>query len=337
MILDITTAVALSLTLAWALIALLRTAAWTERLEDRPNDRSLHVEPRRRVGGIGVMLAALSVAAFAADVDVGVILACAAALAVLSGVDDVRSLPIEVRLSAHFAAAAVATWAVGAWQLSPIFILAAVLSIAWMANLFNFMDGSDGLAGGMATIGFAALAFRAADVGAGPTALACAAVAAASAGFLLHNFPPARVFLGDAGSIPLGFLAGAFGVQGAIAGTWRPWFPLIVLSPFITDATLTLMRRALRREPVLRAHRSHLYQRLVLAGWSHRRLALHAYALMLLVAVAANVAQRAGPRIRFGILIACAAGYLLLFLLAGRYCATRGLTPPAAAGTPGRA
>jgi UDP-N-acetylmuramyl pentapeptide phosphotransferase/UDP-N-acetylglucosamine-1-phosphate transferase len=186
--------------------------------------------------------------------------------------------------------------------------------MVWMTNLFNFMDGSDGLAGGMAAIGFGTLAAAAAASGLGPLALACAAVASASLGFLIHNFPPARVFLGDAGSVPLGFLAGAFGIYGALAGAWPLWFPLLVFSPFIADATVTLLRRALRREPFWRAHRSHAYQRLVMAGWTRRELALRGYGLMAAAAASALLARVQGPEIQFGIILGWAALYLLIFI-----------------------
>jgi UDP-N-acetylmuramyl pentapeptide phosphotransferase/UDP-N-acetylglucosamine-1-phosphate transferase len=95
--------------------------------------------------------------------------------------------------------------------------------------------------------------------------------------------------MGDAGSIPLGFLAGALGLQGWSQGLWPPWFPLAAFAPFIADASVTLLRRALRRERVWQAHRGHYYQRIILLGWSHRRTALAEYALMAasgLVAVA---------------------------------------------------
>jgi UDP-N-acetylmuramyl pentapeptide phosphotransferase/UDP-N-acetylglucosamine-1-phosphate transferase len=97
---------------------------------------------------------------------------------------------------------------------------------------------------------------------------------------LLFNFDPARVFLGDAGSIPLGFLAGALGLWGWQTAAWPLWFPLLVFSPFIVDATVTLLRRALRGKKVWQAHHDHAYQRLVRSGWSHRRLAWAAYLLM---------------------------------------------------------
>jgi UDP-N-acetylmuramyl pentapeptide phosphotransferase/UDP-N-acetylglucosamine-1-phosphate transferase len=190
----------------------------------------------------------------------------------------------------------------------------AILAVVWMTNLFNFMDGSDGLAGGMAAIGFGTLAAAAWAAGAMPLALVCAAIASASLGFLAHNFPPARIFLGDAGSVPLGFLAGALGLYGALAAAWPLWFPLLVFSPFIVDATLTLLRRASRREPVWRAHRSHAYQRLVLSGWTRRALALRAYILMAAAAASALVARAQGPAVQFGIILGWAMLYLLIFI-----------------------
>jgi UDP-N-acetylmuramyl pentapeptide phosphotransferase/UDP-N-acetylglucosamine-1-phosphate transferase len=300
-------------------IAALSRTKWTNRLEDRPNERSLHSTPRRRVGGLGVMLGALPVAAWAGDPPLRVFVACAAALALVSFLDDIRSLPIQVRLPAHLAAAAVAVLTLGISQLGVAGALIAVLCIAWMANLFNFMDGADGLAGGMAAIGFGALAVAAARAGAQPLVLACCAIASASAGFLLHNFPPARVFLGDAGSVPLGFLAGCIGVYGAALGVWPPWLPVLVFSPFIVDATFTLARRAWRREPVWRAHRSHLYQRLVLSGWSHRRLALAAYALMAAAATSALLAQRQEAMVQCGIIAVWVVVYLLLLAASGNF------------------
>ena len=298
---------------AFVAIALLGRARWTRHLLDRPNERSLHVEPTPRIGGIAVIVASLTFAAFAADAAVGAIVACALFLAVISLLDDARSLPVEVRLPAHLLAAAVAVLAMGAassfgWAEA----ILATLAIAWMANLYNFMDGADGLAGGMAVIGFGAFAFAAEGLAA--LALTAAATASAAAGFLLHNFPPARVFMGDAGSVPLGFLAGALGALGVALGAWPAWFPLLVFSPFMVDATVTLARRFLRGERVWKAHREHAYQRLVLAGWSRRRLALAAYALMLAAAASALAALRLGPEGRYAIILAWLATYIVLLV-----------------------
>ena len=300
-------------------------------LADHPNERSLHASPVPKVGGIALVLVALPVAAFRADTDILVLLACALFLALLSVLDDVRSLPIEVRLPAHLAAAAVAVLAIvpqagiesgAAWVEG----LLAVAAIAWMTNLFNFMDGSDGLAGGMAAIGFASLALVA-GAHFPPLAWCAAAIAAASTGFLAVNFPPARVFLGDAGSIPLGFLAAGLGLVGCVRGAWPAWFPALVFSPFIADATVTLVRRALRREKVWRAHREHAYQRLVLAGWPKRRLAIAAFATMAAAGASAVAALRLGPMLQCGILAAWAVLYALLFLAIDRHAGRARGTP----------
>src|SRR5262249_56892173 len=124
----------------------------------------------------------------------------------------------------------------------------------------NLRDGSDGLAGGMALIGFGAYAVAANDAGHGALAGVSIAVAAASAAFLFFNFAPARIFMGDVGSVPLGFLAGTLGILGWREGAWPLWFPMLVFAPFACDATLTLIRRLLRRERVWEAHREHYYQ-----------------------------------------------------------------------------
>jgi UDP-N-acetylmuramyl pentapeptide phosphotransferase/UDP-N-acetylglucosamine-1-phosphate transferase len=293
-------------------IAMLRGSRLHAALADQPNERSLHVQPRPRVGGIGVMVAALASGLLLADGQVKLVLLLAAALSVVSFADDRASLPIAARLLAHIAAAAaIAFTCIGAasWPLA----IVATLAIAWMTNLFNFMDGADGLAGGMGTIGFGAYAAAAAFAHDLPFALGCLVLASACAGFLLHNFPPARVFMGDTGSIPLGFLAGALGTLGAVRGLWAWWFPVLAFAPFILDASVTLARRAVKRERIWRAHRSHSYQRLVLSGWSHRKLAMHAYALMLVSAACALAAQRAESPMRWAIIWGWAAVLLALF------------------------
>jgi UDP-GlcNAc:undecaprenyl-phosphate/decaprenyl-phosphate GlcNAc-1-phosphate transferase len=196
-------------------------------------------------------------------------------------------------------------------------LLAGTLAVVWMTNLYNFMDGADGLAGGMAAIGFGALALAAWLGDAPGLAAFCAAIAAAALAFLRFNFPPARVFMGDAGSIPLGFLAAALGILGVQQNVW-PWlFPLLVFSPFIVDASVTLARTRAARRKIWQAHRSHYYQRVVLLGASHRQLALAAYALMLAMAALAFVLLVL-PQHAAWLLILSAASYLLIFLAIDR-------------------
>ena len=281
---------------------------------DHPNARSLHETPTPRIGGLGIMAGVGAAGVWLTDGALLPLLLGALGLAAVSLLDDLRGLPVRVRFLAHFVAAAGCLVALGltGWAL-----MAGTLAVVWMTNLYNFMDGSDGLAGGMAALGFGALALAAWLGEASGLAAFSASIAAAALAFLRFNFPPARVFMGDAGSIPLGFLAAALGILGAQQQVW-PWvFPLLVFSPFIVDASVTLMRRAMRGEKVWQAHRSHYYQRVVLLGASHRQLALAAYALMLLCAALA-FSLLVLPRLAAWLLILSAVIYLLIFLAIDR-------------------
>lgn len=301
----------LALAVTVAAIALLLASPLAARIVDRPGDRSLHAHDMPRFGGIGLMAGALPMVYLFGDAGLRLVVAAAALLAIVSFVDDLRSLPVAVRLPCHLAAAAVAV-AVAGVDASPgaiAFAALAFLAIAWMTNLFNFMDGADGLAGGMAAIGFGAFGVAALLAGDASMGNASFAIAAAALGFLAFNAPPARVFMGDAGSVPLGFLAGAMGWIGVARELWPWWFPPFVFSPFVVDATVTLARRAIAREPILRAHRSHYYQRLVLGGWTHRRLAAWAWALMALVAASALVALGRHAAVQGSIIFAWIAAY----------------------------
>lgn len=281
---------------------------------DHPNARSLHATPTPRIGGLGILAGLAVASAWLGDAALLPAMLGALALAAVSLADDVRGLPVWVRFLAHFAAAAgcLLAWGIAGWPL-----LAGTLAVVWMTNLYNFMDGANGLAGGMATIGFGALALAAWLGGAPGLAAFCAAIAAAALAFLYFNFPTARLFMGDVGSIPLGFLAAALGIVGVQQDAW-PWlFPLLVFSPFIVDASVTLVRRAARGEKVWRAHRSHYYQRVVLLGASHRRLALAAWALMLTMAALAFALLLLRQHAAW-VLVLSAMLYLVLFLAIDR-------------------
>jgi len=281
-------AVAVAFVVAAGAIALLRR--WSDRLPlARPGARTLHEQPVPRVGGLAILAAALA----AAWIDPPRLpggglawLAATAAVAAVSLADDVRGVRVLPRLAVHAGAAAAVAWL--AFGTTPA-ALAAALAVAWGANLYNFMDGSDGLAATMAVTGFGAYAVVAAQQGA-PWGVH-GALAAASVPFLAVNRPPATMFMGDVGAVPLGFLAGALGVAGVAAGLWGAWFPLLAFLPFLADATVTLLRRALRGERVWEAHRSHFYQRLNLAGAGHRgTLAVYAAAMLACAALAAACA-----------------------------------------------
>ncbi len=162
--------------------------------------------------------------------------------------------------------------------------------VIWMTNLNNFMDGMDGFAGGMAVFGFGTLGLLGHLAGDGYYAAVCWVIASASAGFLVWNFPPARIFMGDTGSLALGLLAAALSLWADRYGLFPLWLALLVFAPFVVDATLTLARRTLKGKRIWEAHRSHYYQRLVQAGWSHRRTVLWEYGLMFLCSVCALLA-----------------------------------------------
>jgi len=260
---------------------------------DQPNERSLHERPVPRTGGIAVLLGAASSLAFGA-VGLWLPMALALVLAAVSFFDDVRGLPTGVRLAVHVAAATFLVWHVLTPMLA-IEMLVLILAVVWITNLYNFMDGSDGLAGGMAMIGFGA--YGVAAWWGQDTALAAlsVALAAAAVAFLMHNHHPARIFLGDVGSIPLGFFAAALGIVGWRNDLWPLWFPVLVFAPFIADATITLVRRVLRRQRVWQAHRDHYYQRMVRMGLGHRGTAWTGYGVMLLCAGAALMGRGQAP------------------------------------------
>ena len=271
-----------------ALTGLARTLLRRHGVMDQPSERSSHLAAVPRGGGIvviGVLLAAwltlwLSGAAASSEAHFWIVLVGALGLAAVSWLDDLRGgLSVFLRLAAQ-------VLAVGAGIVSlpgdglilqgtaPALVDRALAAAAWLwfVNLFNFMDGIDGLSGVEgASLGLGAFLLAllgAAPAGLGPLGLALAGV---SVGFLLWNWHPAKVFLGDVGSIPLGYLAGWLMLALAAAGAWQA--ALLLPAYYLADATITLVRRLLRGRRVWRAHREHFYQRVVTAGWSHGRTA----------------------------------------------------------------
>ena len=243
----------------------------------------------------------------------------------VSFADDLRPISPAVRIVAHLAAGGCVVlsglpaegiaFPGGLLELGtvagPVFT---VLFVAWVVNLYNFMDGVDGLAGGMAVIGFTTLATLCASGGTAPIVAASLVVAAASLGFLVFNFPPAKIFMGDLGSSLLGFLAVVGMLWAERAASVPLWVSVLVFSPFIVDASVTLVRRTLAGEKPWQSHRGHFYQRLVLLGWGHRKTVVREYALMLVCAVSAVVAQRVSAGVQTGLLGAWVAGYAVLIL-----------------------
>jgi UDP-N-acetylmuramyl pentapeptide phosphotransferase/UDP-N-acetylglucosamine-1-phosphate transferase len=286
---------------------------------DRPNARSLHRGIVPRGGGLAIWLGWCAGILWLPGAQPW--LFPLAAIVIVSFFDDRRGIPALLRLFVQLAAAIAWLWLAAP---TPDLIVAATLAVAivWVANLYNFMDGSDGLAGTMTVVGFGAYALAAFWAGSdrAPTLLA---LAAATLPFLLANWPPARIFLGDAGSVPLGFLAAVFGIEGWRQGWWPSWFPLLVFLPFVADASATLLRRLLRGEPAWQAHRDHSYQRLVQLGLGHAgTLALYA-ALMIGAAVSALAALARAPQAGWYLLAVWVAVLALLFGSVGYHWRTR--------------
>jgi UDP-N-acetylmuramyl pentapeptide phosphotransferase/UDP-N-acetylglucosamine-1-phosphate transferase len=265
---------------SWAGTGLMLRLLLRWRVFDQPNHRSSHDQPKPRGGGLAVIavvltawiIAAVTGGQAAAAFWLGI--AGAGLLALISWADDLKSRPASLRFGVQVAAVVL-----GLWGLDPAPVFQGLLPLPldraltallwlWFINLFNFMDGIDGIAAVETVTISAGLALMAGGVLHFPLGAFDAAVPAAAAlGFLFWNWAPSRIFLGDVGSVPLGYLLGWLLVITAASGFWEA--ALILPLYYLADATWTLLRRALRRETLWRAHREHFYQRAVQRGFSH--------------------------------------------------------------------
>ncbi len=306
------------------------------RLLDHPNERSLHLAPIPRTGGLAILasLAFGMMLEFGWAVLVGKavtlrndlslwVLGTLFLISAVSLWDDWKELPPSIRFVVHVVSAlgvvfgarmtidVVPVPLVGVVALGWIALPLTLLYVVWMTNLYNFMDGMDGFAGGMTVIGFGFLSYLGWSGGHSFIAMLSLLTAGAACGFLYFNKPVAKIFLGDVGSIPLGFLVGALSVHGIHQKLFDVWVPVLIFSPFIVDATVTVLRRLLRGEKVWHPHREHHYQRLVLLGWSHRKTVLAEYVLMISCGLSAVVYKSAGESSRLSILL----GWTLIYTL----------------------
>jgi Fuc2NAc and GlcNAc transferase len=291
----VTTALAAALVLAvtlasWAGVALVRRYA-LRHLLDVPNERSSHLQPTPRGGGLALTIAHvfgvfLATAFGLMDVRLAVALAGGGLVVGIIGfLDDHGHVSASVRLSVHVLAF---SWAV-AWLggLPPVDFgcgpvdmgwvgtLLLLLYLAWFLNLFNFMDGIDGIAGAEALSMCLIASVLLLAVGGGSTvALPLILLAAATAGFLVWNWPPAKIFMGDVGSGYLGYTLGVLALWTVVEGWLTTWAWLILGGAFLADATVTLFVRARSRVTLTEAHRSHAYQRLSRHWGAHRPVTL---------------------------------------------------------------
>ncbi|MFK5971091.1 MAG: glycosyltransferase family 4 protein [Candidatus Marithrix sp.] len=269
---------------------------------DKPNSRSLHIKPTPVTGGVAILLACAITLIF---VDIfylpayeylWLFISCLL-IAIVSFIDDCKQIFIPYRLLIHCIAAifllsqydfTIINIPGLDWELPKFFqISISFLFIVWMTNLYNFMDGMDGFAGGMAIFGFGTFAILGMLANQQLFMLLNLIIISAVGGFLIFNFPPAKIFMGDVGASSLGFLAAAFSLWGNNEGIFSLWIALLIFSPFIVDATVTLLRRLLTGKKIWLAHKSHYYQRLVQLGWGHKRTVLREYILMAACSISA--------------------------------------------------
>lgn len=266
-----------------ALLGLLRRGA----VIDHPNARSSHAIPTPRGGGIAVVATVVVAALVWEGVggrdtgSFGPVLGLAVGLGLLSFLDDLRDLSAGIRIAGHAAAVAGGLWALGgagafaAYLPQPLDLMLTALAWLWFVNLYNFMDGIDGIAGSEAVcvaVGLGGLAL----LGVAPEGLLgpAAALAGAALGFLVWNWHRAKVFLGDSGSVPIGYLIGYLLIVAAQPGGAAFAAALILPLVFVVDASTTLLGRVVRGKRPTEAHREHAYQRAVQGGWSHDRVCL---------------------------------------------------------------
>lgn len=284
----------LAVGLAAALLAtigagVVRRYALRSQLLALPGARSSHALPTPTGGGAGLVCALLLLTwapGLPAPLPVWWVVVAApgvAVLAVVGWVDDRRNTPWRIRLAVQFlvSLALISWWCLqkpgwevwAGWPARGVDALA-LGGMVWIMNAWNFMDGSDGMAGSQGLFSALALAWLFAVAGdTAGTALAVV-LAGACAGFLVWNLPTAKLFLGDTGSVPLGFAVAALLGSGLISGAVPLAAAPLVMAPFMIDAGMTLLTRVMRGERWYTAHRQHLYQRLIAHGWPHGRVLL---------------------------------------------------------------
>jgi len=263
----------------------------------QPGARQSHQQATPTGGGLGIVFTILLSTLFihfiqplpefwCFNVVPGILL-----LAFVGWLDDKKPVASVVRLLVQFI--------VSLWLLQfaeyldlaqhAVLIALITITVVWVMNLYNFMDGSNGMAGFQGV--FCATVFAALFAFGGQSGMALIAliVAAACSGFLPLNFPNARIFMGDVASVPLGFIFAAFAVYGVNAGVFNWWVPILVMSVFIVDASLTLAARVIHQEQWYTAHKQHVYQRLIEQEWSHSQVLMVYQAINVMMVLPALV------------------------------------------------
>lgn len=265
--------------LTWLLVGRVRQYALNANILDRPNERSSHVMPTPRGGGLAVV-AGISVAMTVLwlceviSFDLLLVASPTLAVAIIGWVDDRRGLSVRIRLVVQLISALAVVLMLGSvHQISLSTQIAFLFFLVWMINLYNFMDGSDGILGLHVTtlaLSFVVILAWRSFSQLSPVYLV---IAGCTIGFLIWNWHPAKIFMGDVGSAALGFLLAALALYSVVGGEISPALVMILHAAFIGDATWTLVNRAVRGRRIFQAHRSHFYQKLLRIGWSHSSVA----------------------------------------------------------------
>ena len=283
-------------------VSYFRSIAWKYQILDKPNERSSHSKPIPLGGGIVIVLIVLAMGAWVAnEIDWKrslIYLISAAIMAWMGWRDDVHSLPAVFRLVVQALIAIVSIWGMGYFKVVaiPMFgdmalgvfgILITFLWIVGLTNAYNFMDGIDGMAGGVALVAALGWMVLSADTQTWFVFWVALAIAASSLGFLGHNWSPAKVFMGDVGSTFLGYSFAVLSLVSADQGGDALLIGTLLMWTVIMDSFVTFLGRLIRRENVFTGHRSHLFQRLVQVGYKHSTISLF---YMLLTGVAGLLA-----------------------------------------------
>lgn len=310
--------------LAASIVATRLVLAWLRHRQilDHPNERSSHSRPTPRGGGLAVTPVVLLAWAAIAAMGGGLtgqwpVIAAAAGLLALSWLDDKAGLPAKLRLGLHVVAVGIGLATMPADQLIfqgwlPLWAdrLIGLGLWVWFVNLYNFMDGIDGITGvetACLALGLVLLQDRAAPM--------AAVIGGAGLGFLVWNWHPAKIFLGDSGSVPLGYVLGWLLLSAAGQGHWAA--ALILPAYYLADATLTLAKRAYRGENLLQAHRQHFYQQAVRGRASHAFVAGVILGANLLLIAAAQAAEQQ-PGIGLAAAVVAVGGLLAYLARLGR-------------------
>ncbi|MCX6570945.1 MAG: glycosyltransferase family 4 protein [Candidatus Aminicenantes bacterium] len=293
-----------------------------ERMLDIPNARSSHTQPTPRGGGLGIVIGVFIGAGslFIFRIlsmpfrEIAAISLGGGIVALVGWLDDIHRLPYSIRLVVQGISSAIILVAIGYFHtitvpfvgdihLYSIGIPFALVWIVGLTNAYNFMDGIDGIAGGQALIaglGWVIIGFMSGQSFVGLIGLL---LAASSLGFLFHNWPPARIFMGDVGSAFIGF---TLAVLPIIGGQRDPRFMIagiLLVWPFVFDTSFTLARRMIRKENIFEAHRSHIYQRLVIAGYNHRFVTLIYMGLALIGTFIALLWYKRAPFVNVAVIV----------------------------------